>query len=54
MMVKYRIEEVSQHDCMIVHEFFTLVGKQFYPEYYDGNHSDGHKIIQNFLSMVDI
>ena len=53
-MVKYRIGEVSQHDWMIVHDFLLLVGTQFHLEYYDDDHCDGNKIIQNFLSMKDI
>ncbi|MEE2753887.1 MAG: hypothetical protein VX910_07875 [Candidatus Latescibacterota bacterium] len=43
--MKYRIEEVSKLDWMIVSEFLLLVATQFHLEYYDDDHRAGRKMI---------
>jgi GMP synthase-like glutamine amidotransferase len=38
----------------IAHESLPLFGTQFHPEFYDNEHTDGRRIIQNFLRMMNI
>lgn len=35
----------------IAHERLPLYGTQFHPEYYDPDHRDGERVIQNFLRI---
>ena len=38
----------------IAHKDVPLFGTQFHPELYDDDHSDGRRVISNFLSLAGI